>query len=91
MSNLSRVMLQLLMSLPHLLTQQCFLMSAWVLSLEIVNRGFWEGGPCPWTERTCESWGDKGWGVCPYQQGNCLPPAQCANLFIVSSIYYFDR
>lgn len=31
------------------------------------------------------------WGVCPYQQGNCLLPAQCANLFVISSICYFDR
>lgn len=45
------------MALPHLLTQQYFLLSVCVLSLEVANSGFWEGGPCPGAERTCESWG----------------------------------
>lgn len=65
------------MALPHLLTQQYFLMSVCVLSLEVVNSGFWEGGPCPWAERTCESWGARD-GECVHTNREIAYPQHSA-------------
>lgn len=89
MSNLPRVMLQVACGSPtSLLTKQYILLSAYVLSLKVVNSSFWEGDPCPWAERMCESWGARDVECVHTSKGITCPQH---NVLPGSSICYFDR